>query len=95
MQRSMSRILGSLLSSCVLAGLFVGLCGGREKQEQMQKAHEATPPPSAGAKLYNRHCALCHGSDLKGSGPFPLLTRCLPISLPCRSATATSSLMFT
>jgi mono/diheme cytochrome c family protein len=27
--------------------------------------------PPTGAELYGRHCAACHGNDLKGSGPAP------------------------
>jgi mono/diheme cytochrome c family protein len=30
----------------------------------------ASPAPS-GAELYKQHCAVCHGNDLKGSGPAP------------------------
>ena len=29
----------------------------------------ATSPP--GAKLFQQHCAACHGNDLKGNGPAP------------------------
>jgi mono/diheme cytochrome c family protein len=29
------------------------------------------PDAPTGAELYTRHCAVCHGSDLKGAGPFP------------------------
>jgi mono/diheme cytochrome c family protein len=27
--------------------------------------------PLSGAELYGQHCAVCHGNDLKGSGPAP------------------------
>src|SRR5580765_6466129 len=29
------------------------------------------PKISSGAELYAQHCAVCHGSDLRGAGPFP------------------------
>lgn len=32
----------------------------------------------SGAELYARHCAVCHGSDLKGSGPAPYPFRAPP-----------------
>jgi mono/diheme cytochrome c family protein len=29
------------------------------------------PDTPSGAELYTRHCAVCHGNDLRGAGPFP------------------------
>lgn len=26
---------------------------------------------ATGAELFSQHCAICHGNDLKGNGPFP------------------------
>jgi mono/diheme cytochrome c family protein len=63
------RTLGNLLSLCVLSGFTVGLCGGQEKQPQ--KIPEESSTLSSGAALYKQHCAVCHGDDLKGNGPFP------------------------
>ena len=37
----------------------------------------ASSPPS-GAELYSQHCAVCHGNDLKGSGPAPYPFRAPP-----------------
>jgi mono/diheme cytochrome c family protein len=37
----------------------------------------ASPVPS-GAELYSQHCAVCHGNDLKGSGPVPAPFRAPP-----------------
>jgi mono/diheme cytochrome c family protein len=31
----------------------------------------ASSTPVSGAELYKRHCAVCHGNDLKGNGPAP------------------------
>jgi mono/diheme cytochrome c family protein len=31
----------------------------------------ASSTPVSGAELYKRHCAACHGNDLKGNGPAP------------------------
>lgn len=63
------RALGNVLRLCVLSGLIVGLCRGQEKQ--VQKVPEASSTLLSGAELYTQHCAVCHGSDLKGNGPFP------------------------
>jgi hypothetical protein len=63
------RTFGNLLRLCVLSGLIVGLCSGQEKQ--VQKVPEASSTLSSGDALYTQHCALCHGNDLKGNGPFP------------------------
>jgi mono/diheme cytochrome c family protein len=30
-----------------------------------------SPDTPSGAELYARHCAVCHGNDLRGAGPFP------------------------
>jgi mono/diheme cytochrome c family protein len=30
-----------------------------------------SPDTLSGAELYARHCAVCHGNDLRGAGPFP------------------------
>jgi mono/diheme cytochrome c family protein len=38
---------------------------------------EAMNPPS-GAELYRQHCAVCHGNDLKGTGPAPYPYRAPP-----------------
>jgi mono/diheme cytochrome c family protein len=37
--------------------------------ESMQMIPAPTTP--SGAELYKKHCAVCHGNDLKGNGPAP------------------------
>ena len=37
-------------------------------QDSPMKKLANTP---SGAELYARHCAVCHGNDLQGTGPFP------------------------
>ena len=37
---------------------------------QNMPAKELPDTPS-GAELYTRHCAVCHGNDLRGAEPFP------------------------
>jgi mono/diheme cytochrome c family protein len=37
--------------------------------ESIQSAAPSTPP--SGAALYKKNCAVCHGNDLKGTGPAP------------------------
>jgi mono/diheme cytochrome c family protein len=63
------RILGNLLRSFVLSGWIVGFCGGQEKE--MQKPAQTSISTSAGEELYQQHCVVCHGNDMKGNGPFP------------------------
>jgi mono/diheme cytochrome c family protein len=70
------RTLGSLLALCAFSGWMVGLCFAQEKQSK--KAPGASSELSAGAELYKDHCVVCHGDDLKGSGPFPLPYRVPP-----------------
>ena len=53
---------------CALLGLIVSVSVAQEQDKK-------TPLPSSnspsGGELYKQHCAVCHGGDLKGSGPFP------------------------
>jgi mono/diheme cytochrome c family protein len=63
------RILGNVLRLSVLSGWIVGFCGGQEKE--MQKAAQTSTSNSAGEELYQQHCVVCHGNDMKGNGPFP------------------------
>jgi mono/diheme cytochrome c family protein len=37
-------------------------------QDVPSKKSSNTP---SGAELYSQHCAVCHGNDLRGAGPFP------------------------
>jgi mono/diheme cytochrome c family protein len=40
--------------------------------EYLQSIQAITPSNApSGAELYKQHCAVCHGIDLKGSGPAP------------------------
>lgn len=44
--------------------------------ESIQTTAASNPP--SGAELYSQHCAVCHGNDLKGSGPVPAPFRAPP-----------------
>ena len=55
--------------SCVLLGSVAGLYAAQEKQDR--DALAAPVNSTSGAELYAKHCAACHGNDLKGSGPVP------------------------
>jgi mono/diheme cytochrome c family protein len=65
-----SATLGALL------GLVTGLHAA--KQEQPKKAPTTVSDFPTGAELYKHHCAVCHGSDLKGVGPVPAPYRVPP-----------------
>ncbi len=43
----------------------------------LESIQTASNTPS-GAELYRQHCAVCHGNDLKGSGPVPYPFRAPP-----------------
>ena len=54
--------------------LILLLAGGLDalaSQAKQAKTHPATPAIPSGEELYKRHCAVCHGNDLKGNGPAP------------------------
>ena len=44
--------------------------------ESIQTVTASNTP--SGAELYRQHCAVCHGNDLKGSGPAPYPFRAPP-----------------
>ena len=54
-----------LLIGCPLAAQ------AKQQDKQTEKPHAASTTTSPGAALYKRHCAVCHGNDLKGNGPAP------------------------
>lgn len=55
--------------ACLLAGISGTFFGAQEKQPA-KTPNNSTGSPS-GAALYNKLCAVCHGIDLKGTGPVP------------------------
>jgi mono/diheme cytochrome c family protein len=58
------RFLSAVLMCTLLTSFVIPLLA----QDQQTKK---IPDTSAAAELYQQHCAVCHGSDLKGAGPFP------------------------
>lgn len=58
------KIVCVALVGAVLGSLVLLLPG----QDLPSKKLANTP---RGAELYARHCAVCHGNDLRGTGPFP------------------------
>lgn len=69
MFRITNATLGHLLVLLVLSGLAVFVLAAQDKQAP--RAADDSAAVSAGAAQYAQHCALCHGNDLTGSGPFP------------------------
>ena len=55
--------------SCVLLGSVVSVSAAQEEQSKKARISPSNAP--SGAELFGKHCAACHGNDLKGSGPFP------------------------
>ena len=65
-----------ILLPCAAAGLLGGFCGAQEKQPAKTSINSSASP--SGAELYNKHCAVCHGIDMKGTGPVPAPYRTPP-----------------
>jgi cytochrome c551 len=51
-------------------GLILAACGGGSDKTSGDSAGAGDPE-----KLFGQKCASCHGTDLKGSGNFPDLTK--------------------
>jgi mono/diheme cytochrome c family protein len=56
------------LQLALLLWIF-GLVAAQDKQTM--KGQAAASSASSGQEIYKRHCAVCHGNDLKGNGPAP------------------------
>ena len=54
---------------CVLLASIVGPFAAQSKKEK--KAATDSLNIQAGAELYKDHCAVCHGENLRGTGPAP------------------------
>lgn len=64
-----TQVMRRAVVTCMLLGSVVGLQSAQE--QPVKKVPVAPPNPPSGATLYKQHCAVCHGDDLKGTGPVP------------------------
>ena len=70
------RVIGITIVMYALFGSIVSLSA--TQQEQVKKAPVTRPDSPSGAELYKKHCAVCHGNDLKGVRPVPAPYRVPP-----------------
>jgi mono/diheme cytochrome c family protein len=50
--------------------LFSALTAGQQTRAETKSAAPAKNEPISGKQLYISYCAMCHGTDAKGGGPF-------------------------
>jgi mono/diheme cytochrome c family protein len=65
----LNRMIRNVVVLSAMLGLVVALSSARDTQVQKDPATSSSSP--SGVALYKQHCAVCHGEDLKGNGPFP------------------------
>jgi mono/diheme cytochrome c family protein len=70
------RFLRDAFVICALFGSTANLHAAQ--QERVKKAPATLPNFPTGSELYKKHCAVCHGNDLKGVGPVPAPYRVPP-----------------
>jgi mono/diheme cytochrome c family protein len=70
------RVIRNTFAMCALFASIVSLHAAQ--QEQDKKAPVTPPNSPSGAELYKKHCAVCHGNDLKGVRPVPAPYRVPP-----------------
>jgi mono/diheme cytochrome c family protein len=56
--------------TAVIVVMLIFLIGGGVAAATGQTGNQAANEPFTGKQLYTSYCALCHGSDGKGGGPF-------------------------
>ena len=64
----MRRIRASVMVKGLVVVIVAGALAGA--QTENKSATAASGEPFTGKQLYSSYCALCHGSDGKGGGPF-------------------------
>ncbi len=62
MRRALQGVLAILL--------FSALAAGQQAGAETKNASPAKSEPISGKQLYVSYCAMCHGTDAKGGGPF-------------------------
>jgi mono/diheme cytochrome c family protein len=66
-------MVSRFIRSAAILGVVLGLIAGLHaaQQEQSKKAAATGSDSPTGAELYQQHCEVCRGIDLKGGGPVP------------------------
>lgn len=50
--------------------LFSAMAAGQQAGPEKENTSSGKSEPISGKQLYSSYCALCHGAEAKGSGPF-------------------------
>lgn len=72
-------MLRKLTSGVVMALVFI--IAGALAASAQAGGKTATAEPQTGKELYGSYCALCHGPDGKGGGPFSPQLKAWPVDL--------------
>ncbi len=63
------RVIRNAVVICALFGFVISLDAAQQEQAKKSSVTRSNSP--SGTELFKRHCAVCHGNDLKGVGPVP------------------------
>ena len=70
-----------MLKGMLVILLFTAVAAGQQTAAETKSGAPAKNEPISGKQLYVSYCAMCHGTDAKGGGPFSTQLKVWPPDL--------------